>query len=146
MSLTTKEITTELKITARQLRLLIAKGKDGCFDYAGRRFAVEKRGSGHFTKYIFTEVERPAVERVGGRPDLDAMDMSQLKMEKTKSEVRQNWSKEEAEVDRIRREALAEAEAEWSKFLQQLGDVARKIIHTDADRELWNKCIKEITK
>ena len=118
--MTTKEITTELKITARQLRLLIAKGKDGCFYYAGRRFAVEKRGSGHFTKYVFTEVERPAVERVAGRPDLDAMDMSQLKMEKTKSEVRQNWNKEDTEIDRHHDEQREKDVALFLRLVEEL--------------------------
>jgi len=98
--MTSNEIMTELKLTRAEFRALLPASGDGVFDHSGRRFKAERSGSGHSAKWVFTEVERPAVERVGGRPDLDAMDMAQLKMEKTKSEVRQNWNKEDTEIDR----------------------------------------------
>ena len=114
--MTTKELVTELRLTERQIKHMMQKSSDGTFDYGGRRFRFGKDGN----RRVFTEVERPAVERVGGRPDLDAMDMSQLKMEKTKSEVRQNWNKEDSEIDRHHDEQREKDVALFLRLVEEL--------------------------
>lgn len=138
--MTTKEITAMLGVDQRQLRRIMDRNPAGFFDYSGRRFSFEKTSNGF---WHFEEIERPSLDTGS---DLIEMDISELKRQKAISEVRLLRQKEDAEIDRIRREVLAEAEVQWSKFLRQICDVARKIIRTDADRELWKKCIKEITQ
>ena len=100
--MTTREFREELKLTKKQLEKILAKSADtGYFDHGGKRWKpVKVRGV-----WRIDEIERPALS--ADRPDLQDMDLSELKRQKAIAEVERIRQFTDKEREKFRASLLA---------------------------------------
>ena len=119
--MTNKEFQAQFKLTPMQTRSLFYRADaSGFFDYGGRRWKPVKVRGKHGMEWRIDEIARP--ELGGDRPDLQDMDLSELKRQKAIAEVERIRQFSDKERAKLRAEVIAEFSEAFREKLLRLRD------------------------
>ena len=125
--MTTREFREELKLTKKQLEKILAKSAEtGYFDYGGKRWKPVKVRGKHGQEWRIDEIERPALS--SGRPDLQDMDLSELKRQKAIAEVERIRQFSDKEREKLRAAVIAEMVDAMRALLVPLADALAEVV------------------
>lgn len=125
--MTTREFREELKLTKKQLEKILAKSAEtGYFDYGGKRWKPVKVRGKHGQEWRIEEIERPALS--ADRPDLQDMDLSELKRQKAIAEVERIRQFTDKEREKVATAAVSEFAAVLREDLRLLRDVISEVV------------------
>ena len=143
--MTTREFREELKLTKKQLEKILAKSADtGYFDYGGKRWKPVKVRGKHGQEWRIDEIERPALS--ADRPDLQDMDLSELKRQKAIAEVERIRQFTDKEREKFRAALLAEWKDAEREALIPLRDWLAENVHDPEAVKRLRELIERILK